>query len=55
MSKWQLWITANNGDDVPQELRVWNDEEEILELRLSAYANNAVITVEPLDEVSYEK
>jgi len=36
MSKWQLYITDNNGDGIPQELRVWDDEEEtILELRLA--------------------
>ena len=48
MAKWQLYITADKGDDVPQELKVWDDEEEtILELRLAAYAKDAVITIEP--------
>ena len=51
MTKWQLYITANNGDDIPQALRVWDDnEEQILELRLAAYAKDAVISIEPLGE-----
>lgn len=48
MSKWQIYITANNGDDIPQELKVWDDDKEpILNLRLAAYAKDAVITIEP--------
>lgn len=43
---YQIYITANNGEDVTQELMQW-DGEDRLELRLSAYANDAVISVEP--------
>lgn len=51
MAKWQIYITANNGEDIPQHLRVWDDEDEPgLELRLAAFAKDAVITIEPLIE-----
>lgn len=53
MRKWQLYITANNGDDVPQRLMVWDDDEEFLELRLAAFAKDAVISFEPyIDELA---
>lgn len=53
MCKWQLYITANNGDDVPQRLMVWDDNEEFLELRLAAFSKDAVISFEPyIDELA---
>ena len=51
MSEWQLYITANNGEDIPQQLKVWDDSDEpILELRLAAFSKDAVISIEPLKE-----
>jgi hypothetical protein len=50
MSKWQVYITDNNGEGVAQELQVW-DDNEILELRLAAFANDAVISIEPFKEL----
>lgn len=51
MTKWQLYVTADSGNDIPQELRTWDDEQQPqLELRLAAFAKDAVITIEPLIE-----
>lgn len=48
MTKWQIYITANNGDDIPQELKLWDDDKEpLLHLRLAAFAKDAVIDIEP--------
>lgn len=43
---YDVWVTANNGDDIPQKLEDW-DGESGLELRLAAFANDAVIFIEP--------
>lgn len=55
MCKWQLYITANNGDDVPQRLMVWDDGEEFLELRLAAFSKDAVISIEPYINANNEE
>lgn len=44
---YKVYLTANNGDDVPQELADWFENDGPLVLRLSAFAKDAVITIEP--------
>lgn len=43
---YSIYLTANNGEDVPQQLQDW-DGEERLELRLAGFAKDAVISIEP--------
>lgn len=42
----KVYLISDNGDGVPQRLEDW-DGEDTLVLRLSAFANDAVIEVEP--------
>lgn len=42
----KIWLISDNGEGVPQELKDW-DGTDTLVLRLSAFANDAVIEIEP--------
>lgn len=50
MSKYYVWLTAYDGEGIPQALEEWDDEQP-LTLRLSAFAPDAVITIESKPEV----
>ena len=43
--KYNIYLTPNNGDGIPQQLQDW-DGEEPLELRCIAFANDVVISIE---------
>lgn len=44
---YSVYITAHEGEDVPQQLHDWFEDDGPLVLRLSAFAKDAVITIEP--------
>lgn len=48
---YKVWLISDNGEGVPQELADWYTADGNLELRLSAFANNAVIQIEPRIEI----
>jgi NAD(P)H-flavin reductase len=50
MSRFYVWLTAHEGEATPMPLKDWNDDEGALELQLSAFAKDAVITIEPMPE-----
>lgn len=45
MGKFTIYITGNNGDDVPQKMSDWDGEDD-LEFRLSGFSDTAVISIE---------
>ncbi|MBA3756027.1 MAG: hypothetical protein H0X02_07315 [Nitrosomonas sp.] len=47
MSKHKVWLIPKNGDGIPQQLMDWDDEDGNFVIQLVAFAEDAVIEVEP--------
>ncbi len=45
-----VYIISDNGEGIPQKLHDWFTDDGNLELRLSAFAKDAVIVIEPREE-----